>query len=143
VRALLEAPPRDMREILARLWGDGSLARAQPALETAPVDPADAVLQTWSTLGAWGVYLFFRPRLATREAARELALAWRSDRLEAFSFGAGQVAGRWWIQLADEQAASRLAAAVGAQPGLRARALGAQLRLISASSDELPRWLDP
>jgi len=143
VRALLETPPRDMREILAQLWGDDTAEPAKPEIESAPVDPGDAVLQTWGTLGAWGVYLFFRPRLATREEARALALAWRGDRLEAFSFGVGQVAGRWWIQLADAEAASRLAAAIGAQPGLHARALGAQLRVLSTSGDELPPRLDP
>jgi hypothetical protein len=144
VRALLDAPPRDMREILAQVWGDDRSEPAKPGIETAPVDPADALFQTWSTLGAWGVYLFFRPRLATREEARALALAWRADRLEAFSFGAGQVAGRWWIQLADAESATRLLASIGAQPGLRARALGAQLRLLSTSSDELPPpGLDP
>jgi hypothetical protein len=143
VRGLLAAPPRDMREILAQLWGDATLEPASSGVETAPINAAAALLQTWSTLGAWGVYLFFRPRLASAGMARELALAWRGDRLEAFSFGAGQVAGRWWIELSDAGAASRLAEAVAEQPRLRARAVGAQLRLRSASTDELPPWLDP
>jgi hypothetical protein len=139
---LLDAPPRDMREILARLWGD---LAAQPS--PSPVAPSavgsGATLQAWSTLGAWGVYLFFRPRTGSDEAARELSLAWRGDRMEAYSLSGAQVAGRWSIDFADADAATRALSAVGSPPRLWARQQGQRLLIETASSDELPAELRP
>jgi hypothetical protein len=139
VRALFSAPPRDMREILGTLWGDTTPARA--ASEPAPAALPDATLEAWSTLGAWGVYLLARPKLETTAAARELALAWRGDRLEAYSFGDRQTAGRWSIELADELAAARLVAALAHQPALRARQRGTQVLLLSSSTEPVPASL--
>lgn len=139
---LLEAPPRDMREILARLWGD---AAAQPS--SSPVAPSavgsGATLQAWSTLGAWGVYLFFRPRLDSDETARELSLAWRGDRLEAYSLSSARIAGRWSIDFPDGGAAARALDAVGSRPGLWARQQGPRLLIETAGSDEPPAELTP
>jgi hypothetical protein len=143
VRELLAAPPRDMRQILAELWGDPSSTPLLRSIEPPPVSPSDATLETWSTLGAWGVYLFFRPKLESAEVARQLALAWRGDRLEAFSFGDGQTAGRWSIELADADAATRLLAAVPYNPSWRTRQQGSRLLVLSSSSGEPPAWLDP
>ncbi|HEU4583257.1 MAG TPA: hypothetical protein VFS67_33595 [Polyangiaceae bacterium] len=142
LRGLLEAPPRDMREILARLWGG---AEAQPALS--PVGPsavgASAQLQAWSRLGAWGVYLFFRPRLGSLEAARELALGWRGDRVEAYALSGAEVAGRWSIDFADDAAATRALAAAGSQPRLWARREGRRLRIETSSGAAPPAELTP
>jgi hypothetical protein len=139
---LLDAPPSDMRQILARLWGN---TEAPPA--RSPVAPSaagdGATLQAWSTLGAWGVYLFFRPRLDSAGAARELALAWRGDRVEAYSLSGAQVAGRWSIDLADDAAAARALSAAGSQPRLWARQQGARLLIETSSSDDLPAELRP
>ena len=143
VRELLRAPPRDMRQILAQLWGDAALAPDLPSIDPLPVGPADATLETWSTLGAWGVYLFCRPKLESAQAAQQLALAWRGDRLEAFSFGEGQAAGRWSIELADRAAASSLLATIAAVPAFRARQQDTRLLVLSSSSGEPPAWLDP
>jgi hypothetical protein len=143
VRQLLAEPPRDMRQILGQLWGDETPEPDLRPIEPAAIRPADATLATWSTLGAWGVYLFCRPKLATAEAARQLALGWRGDRLEAFSFGNGQTAGRWSIEFADAAAASSLLAAVATVPALRARQQATRLLVLSASSSEPPGWLDP
>jgi hypothetical protein len=139
---LLESPPRDMRQILARLWDDSA---AQPS--ASPVTPSavgpGATLQAWSTLGAWGVYLFFRPRLDSAAAARELALAWRGDRVEAYSLGGAQAAGRWSIEFAEDAAATRALAAAGSQPRRWARQEGPRLLIETSSSDAPPAELRP
>jgi hypothetical protein len=138
---LLSAPPRDMREILARLWGD--VAQPSPSPVAPSAVGSGATLQAWSTLGAWGVYLFFRPRTGSEEAARELSLAWRGDRVEAYSLSSGQVAGRWSIDFADGAAATRALTSVGSSPRLWARQQGPRLLIETASGDELPAELSP
>lgn len=143
VRELLETPPRDMQQILAQLWGDMSGALAPQPLEPLAVSPRDATLETWSTLGAWGVYLFCRPKLESAEAARQLALNWRGDRLEAFSFGEQGIAGRWSIEFADAAAASRLLAALAAEPSWRTHQQGTRLLVLSSTGEAPPPWLDP
>jgi hypothetical protein len=142
LRGLLDAPPRDMRQILALLWGD---AEAQPASSTVAPSAlgAGAQLEAWSTLGAWGVYLFFRPRLDSVEAARELALAWRGDRVEAYSLSGSEAAGRWSIDFADGGAATRALAAAGSQRRLWARQEGPRLLIESSSGDAPPAQLEP
>ena len=143
VRQLLSSPPRDMQQILAELWGEADPAPLLRSIEPPPVSPSDATLETWSTLGAWGVYLFWRPKLESTEAARQLALAWRGDRLEAFSFGAQQTASRWSIELADVDAATRLLAAVPNNLGWRTRQQGTRLLVLTSSTGTPPSWLDP
>ncbi|MEY4544993.1 MAG: hypothetical protein RL685_1188 [Pseudomonadota bacterium] len=134
VQALFVAPPASMREILAPLWAAGSSAagrRAAPALA-----PEGLTREAYSSLGAWGVYLLARPRIS-REVARQLALGWQGDLLEAFSFGAQQAALSWTIELATEADATLLAEVLAPQTRLRALPRGAQLRVLGAS-DELP-----
>jgi len=139
---LLDAPPRDMRQILARLWG-GVAALPSPSPVTPSAVGAGASLQAWSTLGAWGVYLFFRPRFDDAEAARELALAWRGDRVEAYSLSGARVAGRWSIDFADGAAATRALSAAAGTPRLRARQEGSRLLIETSSSDDPPAELTP
>jgi hypothetical protein len=142
LNGLLASPPRDMRQILARLWGE---AAAQPAASpvTPPAPLAGATLQAWSTLGAWGVYLFFRPRFDGVEAARELALAWRGDRVEAYSLGSAGAAGLWAIDFADSASATRALTAAGSRPRLWAWQEGRRLLIETASSDDPPAELTP
>jgi len=107
VRALFDAPPDTMHDILSSAWGGAIDIEVEAVNDTLPPDPPEARLAAWTTMGAWGVYLLARPRLPDAEAhARELALAWRGDRLEAFSFGAEQTAARWQIQFVDADAAA-------------------------------------
>jgi hypothetical protein len=80
--------------------------------------------------------LLARPRVS-REVARQLALGWEGDLLEAFSFGAQQTALSWTIELATEADATLLADVLAPQTQLRALPSGAQVRVL-ATSDELP-----
>lgn len=142
VRDLLRVPPDSMRQILASVWGD----RAEPSAGELP-EPAepsfpDAQLQAWSRLGAWGLYLTLGPRLERREQARELALHWHDDRLEAFSYGENETAARWSIQLAGVEAASSLAAALSGTPGLTVRQTGAAVRLLRGTDAAPPASLE-
>ena len=137
VRALLHAPPGSMREILASVWGGPSEASDGPVPEAGQPTVPGAQLEAWSQLGAWGLYLMLEPRLERREQARELALRWRSDRFEAFSYGESETAARWSIELADAQAAASLAAALSGTPGVAIRQSASRVRLLSGS-DAMP-----
>ncbi|MEY2929651.1 MAG: hypothetical protein RL033_400 [Pseudomonadota bacterium] len=106
-------------------------SKARPALA-----PQGLTREAYSSLGAWGVYLLARPRVS-REVARQLALGWEGDLLEAFSFGAQQTALSWTIELATEADATLLADVLAPQTQLRALPSGAQVRVL-ATSDELP-----
>jgi hypothetical protein len=77
------------------------------------------------------------PRLGRPEQARELALRWRSDRFEAFSYGESETAARWSIELGDAQAAASLAAALASTPSFAIRQTASQVRLLSGS-DAMP-----
>jgi hypothetical protein len=141
VRALLHAPPDNMREILASVWG----YRAEPSDGELP-EPAepsfpDAQLQAWSRLGAWGLYLMLEPRLERSEQARELALDWRNDRFEAFSYGESETAARWSIELADMDAATSLATALSGTPAFAVRQTGTRVQLLSGSDAAPPASL--
>jgi hypothetical protein len=142
VRALLQAPPDSMRQILASVWGGQAQPSAGELPEPAEPSFPDAQLQAWSRLGAWGLYLMLGPRLERREQARELALHWRNDRLEAFSYGENETAARWSIQLADMDAASSLAAVLSGTPGFTLRQIGAEVRLLSGSDAAPPASLE-
>ena len=89
------------------------------------------------------MYLFFRPRLGSVDAARQLALAWRGDRVEAYSLSGAQTAGRWSIEFADTAAATRALAAAGSQHRLWARQEGPRLLIETSSGDSLPAELSP
>lgn len=137
VRALLHAPPGSMREILASVWGGPSEPGDGPVPDAGESTFPGAQLEAWSQLGAWGLYLMLEPRLERREQARELALRWRSDRFEAFSYGASETAARWSIDLVDAEAAASLATALSGIPGIAIRQTASRVRLLSGS-DAMP-----
>ena len=119
VRALFDAPPQNMREVLALAWG------GDPHVEVTDFDPplaqsADHFLQAWTTMGAWALYLLVEPRLTGGPSARDLALAWRGDQLEVFSSSSGEVVASWYIALSDATLASRLVTLLTGTPGIEA-----------------------
>jgi hypothetical protein len=119
VRALFDAPPENMREVLALAWGGDADVEVIP-FEPPAAQSADHALQAWTTMGAWGLYLLVEPRLTDGPSARELALAWRGDQLEVFSSGAGDAIASWYIELGDATLASRLVALLTGTPGVDA-----------------------
>ena len=82
-----------------------------------------------------------RPRSNSIEAARELALSWKSDLLEAFSYGEQQTAVSWTIDLATETDAARLVSTLGFDTELLVQQSGAQVRLLRASGELPPALL--
>lgn len=137
VRALFDAPPANVREILALGWGGAATLPAAPPL--APLAPEGLTREAYSSLGAWGIYLMTRPRSPTLEVARQLALSWSSDLLEAFSFDGGQTALSWTIELATEADAASLASLLA--PVLQAQQSGTRLRLLLANGAVPPALL--
>lgn len=137
VRALFDAPPANVREILAPLWGEA--AEVPDVRPPPPLAPEGLTREAYSSLGAWGLYLLTRPRSATLEAARQLALSWRGDLLEAFSFGDGQTALSWTIDLATEADAASLVSLLA--PQLLAQQSGPRLRLLLATGELPPSLL--
>lgn len=138
VRSLFDTPPANVREILAPLWG---LGPAQSSLRPpAPLAPEGLTREAFSSLGAWGLYLLARPRSPSIEVARELALSWSGDLLEAFSFGDGQTAASWTIELATEAHAASLASLLTSGQ-LQAEQSGTRLRLLRANGTLPPALL--
>ncbi len=119
VRALFDAPPENMREVLALAWGGNAHVDVTPF--EPPVAPsAGYSLQAWTTMGAWALYLLVEPRLAGDLSARELALAWRGDQLEVFSSPGGEAVANWYLELSDATLASQLVALLTGTPGVDA-----------------------
>lgn len=139
VRALLEAPPENMHEILAELW-QGTTDSAPGALLVPEVPEGEpASIEITTSLGSWMLYAFLHRR-TTVEAARRFALAWQDDMLNVISTDPDQIIGHWQVTLADEPSAldfERLALSV---PGIQTRRLGTTVRMVSASS-VVPPWL--
>lgn len=137
VRALFDAPPANMREILAPGWGGAaSPTEVQPL---PPLAPEGLTREAYSSLGAWGVYLMTRPRSLTLEAARKLALSWSGDLLEAYSFDGNQTALSWTIQLATEADAASLASLLA--PQFQPQLSGTRVRLLLATGTVPPALL--
>jgi hypothetical protein len=137
VRTLFSTPPASVREILAPLWGQEGQA---PELQMAePLAPEGLTREAFSTLGAWGIYLLARPRFSTLEESRQIALSWRGDLLEAFSFADQQTAVSWTINLATEADAARLFSALMGQPPA-VQLSGTRVRLLRGTAN-LPQAL--
>jgi hypothetical protein len=139
VRALFDAPPSSMREVLATSWGGELSVPLEPF--PAPTEaasglgfersPGEAKLETSTSMGAWGLYLLVRSKLDDAESARSLALGWRGDLLEVFSLAAGETAARWQLQLGDALAAARVAELLSDMPGVTASAAEARVTLLT------------
>jgi hypothetical protein len=144
LRALLATPPVTMRDVLAPLWAESGSPAAAGSLTEPPAVELDGLRLASSTqLGAWGLYLLVRPRLAAVDGARRLALAWQSDRFDVFAYADSQTAGRWWIQLRDDASAGELAALLAQTPEIGSRQTGSRLVLVRATSDVPPALLAP
>jgi hypothetical protein len=139
VRALLDTPPPNMREVLASSWGE------TPVEFVAAPDPGDVptgferAVQT--TLGAWNLYLLARPLFASADPARQLALSWRSDRLDVFSYDETETAARWTLDLADADSATQLTLELASNPRLHAQHSGHRIQIVTASTDPPPTSL--
>jgi hypothetical protein len=131
VRALFMAPPANVREILAPAWGLSG--EASDLRSPAPLAPEGLTREAFSSLGAWGVYLLARPRASSLESARQVALSWRGDLLEAYSFGDQETAVSWTIELATEADATQLALLLNGQPPAVIQS-GTRVRLVRAST---------
>lgn len=116
VRALFDAPPASMHEILVTVWEDDANAELAPF--PAPTGPAPEgfVLETWTPMGAWGVYLLAGRSAADLVVAERLALDWRGDLLEIFSFDSRETAARWRLRFVHEESAAALADLVADEP---------------------------
>lgn len=142
VRALLDTPPPNMLELLASSWGKARPVEfvAVPDTETEDA-PAGLELAVQTTLGAWNLYLLARPLLASAEPARQLALSWRSDRFDVFSYDEAEAAARWTIDLEDTASATQLTSALASNPRLRAQRSGNRVQIVTASTDPPPASL--
>ena len=98
---------------------------------TPGASPGEAKLETWTSMGAWALYLLVQPRLDEPESARNLALGWRGDLLEVFSLAAGDIAARWQLQLGDALAAARVVGLLSDMPGVTASQVEARVTLLT------------
>jgi hypothetical protein len=141
VRALLEAAPDNMHEILSELW-QRTTASAPGALLVPEIPEGEpASIEITTSLGSWMLYAFLHPHM-TVEAARGFALAWRDDMFNVLSSDPEQIIGHWQITL-DEARAISLQSVAERAPGVRARRSGATVTLVSASGIIPPWLLDP
>jgi hypothetical protein len=140
VRARFGEPPLSTSEWLSPLWAEAQDFAAVTFDEPVVPEGEDAVASSWTTMGAWPLYLLLH--VMTDEAtARRLALAWRGDQLTAFGLGTGQTAASWLLELSDESVAGRVASLVQASTGLiRVSSAGARLTL-TAGTAGIPEWL--
>ena len=136
VLELFERPLQAMRPIMGSVWGQELSGEAGELTTPSPPGGA-ATAHILDHLGSLGLYLFVR-QLPT-EDARELALAWRADVLDAFTLEDGSTAARWLIEFADEDAATALADAAATRVS-DARVRGRQVLLVSAEGTP-PEWL--
>lgn len=134
VRALFDAPPASMLEILATVWGEGDRTELTPFPAPASPPPEGFVLETWTPMGAWGVYLLAGRSAADLTVAERLALDWRGDLLEVFSFGALQTAARWRLRFDREESAAELADLVAAERLFETTREGATVTLRAATA---------
>jgi hypothetical protein len=140
VRALLEAPPPDMRALLASFWAGTAPIALEPLSATAET-PAGLELAVQTRLGAWNLYLLARPLLDSADPARRLALSWRSDRFDVFGYDETETAARWLIDLADTDSATQLAQALTRSPRLSTQRSGRRVQIVTASTDPPPASL--
>lgn len=116
VRALFDAPPASMHEILVTVWGGEVASELAPFPAPTDPPPEGLVLETWTPMGAWGTYLLAGRSAADLAVAERLALDWRGDLLEVFSFDARETAARWRLRFGREESAVELAKLVAAEP---------------------------
>jgi hypothetical protein len=91
-------------------------------------------LETWTAMGAWGVYLLAGRNATDLSVAERLALAWRGDLLEIFSFDESETAARWRIRFARTDAADELMALVADEPLFEAASGGVTVTLRAATA---------
>lgn len=142
VRALFDAHPSGMRDILASSWGgERAVALEQFQAPTEPpsglgVEPSlgETTPEAWMSMGAWGIYLLVQPKLDDLELARGLALSWRGDLLEVFSLAGGETVARWQVRLDNATDAARFVDALRDMPGVTASQAAAQVTLLTTPS---------
>jgi hypothetical protein len=134
VRALFETPPASMQEILAAVWGGEVASELQRFAAPASPAPSGLALETWTAMGAWGVYLLAGRNATDLGIAERLALDWRGDLLEIFSFDESETAARWRIRFARTEAADALLALIADEPLFEAASRGGVVTLRAATA---------
>jgi hypothetical protein len=131
VRELFESPPTRARGILAST--DDVVVDDFPEPEfTAPEAPSPWTLWAEDTLGAWGIAMVMT-RQGASEAARDLALDWRGDRLWIYADDATppRTTMIWDVEYASREAAVAADALMG---GLGASVVRSETRVLVARS---------
>jgi len=134
VRALFDAPPASMQPILAAVWGGPSTQPFTPYPPPASSALPGVALAAWTTMGAWGVYLIAARGLDDVAAAEHLALDWRADQLEVFTFAKSETAARWRIRLGTSESAAQLVEIVAGEPLIEATHDGSTVTLRTATA---------
>lgn len=134
VRALFDAPPASMQEILAAVWGGAAASELEPFAPPAGPAPSGVALEAWTPMGAWGVYLLAGRSATDLGVAERLALDWRGDLFEVFSFDERETAARWRVRFARVESADALVTLVAGEPLFEAARDGAVVTLRTATA---------
>jgi hypothetical protein len=134
VRALFDAPPASMQEILAAVWGGEVASELEPFAPPASSAPSGSRLETWTAMGAWGIYLLAGRSATDLSIAERLALAWRGDLLEIFSFDESETAARWRVRFGSVESADELLVLVADEPSFEAARDGVVVTLRAATA---------
>lgn len=127
-QAQFDAPPLTTLEVLSH---DAGIALDAPAaLDLAPPPPTDSYrLVDGDALGAFQLALSAHQLGAEKEAALDLALAWRGDALWIYAGPDQQTVWMWMLELADAQQANALAQLAQTSQRMEATAVGARVML--------------
>ena len=107
VRELFESPPDSFYGAFARVRSPSS-PDVEPVVFVEPVIEGNVAAGVYDvdSLGPWGIHLMLRG------ADEDLALAWRGDQLAVFELNNGDTGVRWQFEFAEDDDASRFAAAL-------------------------------